>query len=257
MTWPELSARMDAGTRTVIVPTGGTEQNGRHMILAKHNIIVAETARRLAVALGDAVVAPVMAYVPQGDPAARRGHMGFPGTLSLRPATFAAVLRDTAESLRTHGFTNIVLLGDSGANQSVQAEVASELSARWASDGVRVIHAGRYYAANNGDAYLASRGFTGEQIGTHAGIRDTSELMAITSSGIRPAQLGINRLADGANGDSSMASADLGRRLLELKVAAALEDIRHAGTRPGSTGHAPAPAPATGWLGWLARLLPF
>lgn len=84
MTWVEVQAALDAGTTTVIIPTGGTKQNGPHMVLGKHNFIVAETARRVVLELGDAlVVAPVLAYVPEGDPAKKQGHMAFAGTISV------------------------------------------------------------------------------------------------------------------------------------------------------------------------------
>ena len=98
LTWMEIRDRIAAGHRTVIVPTGGTEQNGPHMVTGKHNIIVAETARRIARALGDALVAPVLAYVPEGDPAVRAGHMAYPGTISLPEPAFAQVLQAAALS---------------------------------------------------------------------------------------------------------------------------------------------------------------
>ena len=103
MTWTEIRDAVAAGKTTVIIPTGGTEQNGPHMITGKHNIIVAETARRIAAKLGDALVAPVLAYVPEGDIAKREGHMAYPGTISLPPETFGAVLWSAAESFKAHG----------------------------------------------------------------------------------------------------------------------------------------------------------
>ena len=87
LTWTEVRDAVQAGKTTVIVPTGGTEQNGPHMILGKHNIIVKFTAGEIAKQLGNALVAPVVAYVPEGpiDPPAR--HMLFPGTITLPRST--------------------------------------------------------------------------------------------------------------------------------------------------------------------------
>ena len=62
----ELQARIAAGATTVLVPIGGTEQNGPHMALGKHNLRVKVLAARIAERLGQAVVAPVIAYVPEG-----------------------------------------------------------------------------------------------------------------------------------------------------------------------------------------------
>src|SRR4051812_44734265 len=67
MTSPELKARIAAGTTTVLVPIGGTEQNGPHMVLGKHNVRARVLASQIAAKLGNAVVAPVIAYVPEGS----------------------------------------------------------------------------------------------------------------------------------------------------------------------------------------------
>ena len=104
MTWTEIRDAVAAGKTTIIIPTGGTEQNGPHMITGKHNFIVAETARRIAATLGDALVAPVLAYVPEGDVAQREGHMAYPGTISVPPIVFSKVLKAAAESFKAHGF---------------------------------------------------------------------------------------------------------------------------------------------------------
>ena len=118
LTWTEVDAALNSGTRTVIVPTGGTEQNGPHVILGKHNHIVRATAGEIAAELGKTLVAPVMAYVPEGDTGdAPTGHMRFAGTLSLPDPVFETVLEHTARSLKTHGFTRILFIGDSGDSQ--------------------------------------------------------------------------------------------------------------------------------------------
>lgn len=223
MTSPEVADALSQGYTTVIIPTGGTEQNGPHMVLGKHNFIIAETARRIARKFGHTLVAPVLGYVPEGDIAKREGHMAYPGTISVPPAVFSAVLTSVAASFRAHGFKTIVLLGDSGPNQAPQGEVAATLTKAWAGDGVRVIQAGNYYAANGGEDWLLQQGETKAQIGTHAGIRDTSELMAVYPGGVRTDKMAAD--AKGVIGDPTRASAERGEALLNLKVEAALRDI--------------------------------
>ena len=82
MTWVEVRDAVVAGTRTVIIPTGGTEQNGPHMVLGKHNYLVRYKAGEIAKQLGGTLVAPVMAYVPEGTIDPPSGHMRFAGTIT-------------------------------------------------------------------------------------------------------------------------------------------------------------------------------
>src|SRR5690349_6288684 len=67
MTWVEVRSAIDHGYTRVIVPSGGIEQNGPHMILAKHDHIVGYTSERIASELGHTLIAPVVSFVPQGD----------------------------------------------------------------------------------------------------------------------------------------------------------------------------------------------
>lgn len=223
MTSPEVAEAIKAGATTIILPTGGTEQNGPHMVIGKHNFIVAETARRIAAKLGNALVAPVLSYVPEGDIQKREGHMAYAGTISVPPPVFAQVLESAAASFKAHGFTTIVFLGDSGPNQAPQKEVAAKLAGLWAADGVHVLNADSYYAANGGADWLKSQGETDKAIGTHAAIRDTSELMAIYPAGVRLDKRSADK--NGVVGDPTRASAKWGEKLLELKVEAAVRDI--------------------------------
>jgi creatinine amidohydrolase/Fe(II)-dependent formamide hydrolase-like protein len=98
LTWTEVRDALRAGKTTVIVPVGGTEQNGPHMALGKHNARVKVLSERIARALGDALVAPVIAYVPEGAIAPPTGHMRFPGTITVPEAAFEKVLVSAARS---------------------------------------------------------------------------------------------------------------------------------------------------------------
>ena len=225
MTWVEVREAIRRGMRTAIVPTGGVEQNGPHMVLGKHNYIARVTAGRVAEILGDALVAPVVAYVPEGRVEPPEGHMRWPGTLSVPEEVFAAILEHTARSLRAHGFETIAFLGESYGNQPAQQAVAERLNREWAGEGATVLHLGDYYAANGQWDWLLSEGESEAAIGLHAGIRDTSELMAVRPEGIRHDRLapGGGRASEGTgvNGDPSRASVERGGALLRLKIEAA------------------------------------
>src|SRR5215475_646644 len=147
LTWTEVRDALAAGTTTIIIPAGGTEQNGPHMALGKHNARVKILSERIARALGDALVAPVIAYVPEGAITPPTGHMRYPGTISTPDDAFQKVLESAARSFRAHGFRHIVLLGDHGSTQAGQKAVAARLNREWAASGKRVHAIDEYYRA--------------------------------------------------------------------------------------------------------------
>jgi creatinine amidohydrolase/Fe(II)-dependent formamide hydrolase-like protein len=231
LTWPEIKARMEAGATTIIVPTGGTEQNGPHMVLGKHNVIIRYTAAEIARRLGKTLVAPVLAYVPEGSWDPPQGHMRFPGSISLPDPVYEGVLESTVRSFAAEGFKTILFLGDSGPNQRPQAVVAKKLDAALKAEGVRVIQVGDYYAHNGQEEWLKSQGFTEAEIGVHAALIDTAQLMAIDPAGVRMALLASSAgnpdgSKNGVIGDPAKATAAIGQKLLELKIEAALRQIR-------------------------------
>jgi creatinine amidohydrolase/Fe(II)-dependent formamide hydrolase-like protein len=226
MTWVEVRAALDAGYTTVLVPTGGIEQNGPHMILGKHDYIIAEAARRIAKEVGHTLVAPVVAYVPEGAYDPPSGHMRFPGTLGVPDPVFASVLEGIARSLKAGGFKLICFVGDHGQSQAVQAEVAKRLSAEWAEDGVRVAQIGSYYDDKAQIARLIAEGRTREQVGQHASIIDTSELMSVAPKGVDLSRYRAAIEDTGVSGDPTTASAELGASLLQMRIAAAATEIR-------------------------------
>lgn len=226
LTWPEVQQALHSGTTSVIIPTGGTEQNGPHMVLGKHNQIIRYTAGRIAQMAGKTLVAPVMAYVPEGDISPPTQHMRFSGTLSLPANLFEQVLTETAKSLKAHGFTHIYFIGDSGWNQAPQERVAKTLQQEWG-NAVTITSVAPYYFSG-GREWLIERGYSPKQIGTHAGLRDTSELMAIHPEGIRTDKLNPQGTieATGSDGMPSMATVDLGRYLIEQKIQRAAQFIK-------------------------------
>src|SRR6059036_2805548 len=131
MTWMEVRDALKAGKRTVIVPTGGVEQNGPYLATGKHNVVLRATAEAIARKLGDALVAPIVPFVPEGDIDPPTLHMKYPGSISLTEDTYERLLVDICASFRTHGFAHIVLIGDSGGNQKGMKAVAARLNARW------------------------------------------------------------------------------------------------------------------------------
>ena len=147
LTWTELRADIAAGKTTIIVPIGGTEQNGPHMTLGKHNARVTALAQRIAQALGNALVAPTLAYVPEGNVNPPSAHMRFPGTITIPDATFEKVIEYAARSFKLHGFRDIVLLGDHGDYRKSLKAVADRIDREWAATPVRVHAIDEYYVA--------------------------------------------------------------------------------------------------------------
>jgi creatinine amidohydrolase len=228
LTWTEVRDAIRNGKTTVIFPTGGTEQNGPHMVLGKHNFIVKHAAEAIARRLGNALVAPVLPYVPEGNLDPPTGHMQYPGTITLPHEHFMKVTEFAARSFRVNGFKNIVLIGDSGANQKGLQAVASLLNSEWAASDVRVHFVPDYYNENAFRAWLQTQGEAPEEIGTHAGISDTSQLMALNSNWIRKDKLapGGDRKVTGVSGNPTRASVAYGKKGLEFKVEAAVAQIQ-------------------------------
>lgn len=230
LTWTELRALVRAGKTTVLVPIGGTEQNGPSMALGKHNVRVRALSERIARQLGNAIVAPVLAYVPEGSIEPPTGHMRFPGTITVHEETFRQTLESAARSFRHSGFRDIAFLGDHGSTQAGERAVAARLNREWASSAVRVHAVEEYYRAATTDfgALLQSRGYRPDEIGQHAGLADTSLTLAIeprlvrTTSRVEPAP----GEPSGVEGDARRASAELGQLGVDLIVTKSVTAIR-------------------------------
>jgi creatinine amidohydrolase len=233
LTWTELRDQIQAGKTTIILPIGATEQSGPAMALGKHNVRAKVLSEKIAQALGNALVAPVIAYVPEGSIDPPTAHMRFPGTITIPDDVFEKTLESAARSFKLHGFRDIVFLGDHGGYQKDETAVADRLNREWAKTPVRAHAVIEYYEVTQTDYVkaLEARGYRDEEIGTHAGLADTSLLLAIDPSLVRTDLLQSGRKfdrADGVYGDPRRSSAELGQIGVDLIVARTVKDIANA-----------------------------
>ena len=235
LSWTELRDAIKAGKTTAIIPAGGTEQSGPHLALGKHNVRVNRLAERIATELGNALVAPVVAYVPEGSISPPTQHMRYAGTISISDAAFSGVIEGAARSLRQHGFTDIVLIGDHGGYQSLLRVSADRLNKEWGKGSARVHFIADYYDAAQlpYSQALKAKGFSELQIGSHAGLADTSLMLATNPSLVRTDAMKAEHssalaLELGVHGDPRQSSAALGELGAALIVSRTVATIRRA-----------------------------
>ncbi len=230
LTWLEVRDAMRAGKKTVILATGGVEQNGPYLATGKHNYVLRATTEAVARKLGDALVAPIVPFVPEGEIDPPTGHMRYPGTISVQQDTFKRLLADIAASLRAHGFEHIILIGDSGGNQAGMKEVALELSAKWGGSKTTIHYIPEYYDYPGLAKWLEKQGIHQVDEGIHDDYGISSMMMTVDPNTVRMRQ----RMAKGKfsiNG-VNLAPAEktirMGRRAAEYRGAVTVEAIRKA-----------------------------
>ncbi len=219
---PEIAA---AGLTTAIVSFGAIEQHGPHLPIGTDWMIAQEVARRLAEELG-ALLLPTMPY------GCSREHMGFAGTVTLRPSTLAAVFEDIVESLRAHGIRRIVVVSGHGGNWILKPTLR-EINYRFPD--VRLIWA---------DGVVPERGDVAPE-DIHAGAGETSAMLHLRPDLVQgdrsvlddPGALGqefldyvgMDRITRaGVWGRPSHASAEAGERQFAERVRARVAYVRWA-----------------------------
>lgn len=232
LTWIEVRDRIAAGATTVIIPTGGIEQNGPFLTTGKHNVILRAACPAIVEELGNALCAPVVKFVPEGSIDPPSGAMRFSGSISLSDATFHALLDDIASSLRQHGFTDIVLIGDSGGNQSGMEVVAQRLNQRWAGTGTRAHFIREYYDPG----WEETEKYTAEILGIaesqndghHDDLWVTAMMMITAPEQVRYDQRVEAGLAsiNGVDLRPLETTVELGRKMMAFRAALTVEAIR-------------------------------
>lgn len=230
MTWMEIRDAMKAGKKTVIVATGGIEQNGPYLAAGKHNYILRATTEAIARKLGNALVATIVPFVPEGDIDPPTTHMKYPATISVTEETFRALLTDICSSLKTHGFEHIVLIGDSGGNQDGMKAVAAALNGKWTGGKTKVHFIPEYYDYPGVEKWLETQGVKQTPEGLHDDFAITSQMMVVDPATVRMKQ----RIAAGKfkiNG-VDLAPADktiaMGKKVIDYRAGITVDKIRQA-----------------------------
>lgn len=224
----EVRDLLREGKTTAIIPTGGVEPNGPWVATGKHNYVLESACDLLARELGDALCAPIVKLVPEGDIDPPSGHMRYPGTISVREATFEAVLTDVARSLKAHGFQNIVFIGDSGGNQRGQEAVAEALNAEWTD--ATAHHIGEFYNYADVEAYMENELGFDQPVddGLHDNFYITSIMMVTDPTVVRYDQRvkAGETLINGVDIHPKERAIEVGRKLLEYRIGLTADAVR-------------------------------
>ena len=164
MTWQEVEEALKR-TDMVLIPVGSVEQHGKHLPLGTDILAAIKTAQLIAQKT-EVIVAPV-GFLGYAD-----YHMGFPGTMTLSPETFGAVLFEGAQSLMRHGFKHFFIYTGHGGNSTAVNNVIH-----------RINHTTEAVAVSlNGIQLPPSESGPEIQLDWHAGVDETSKMLYLTPS---------------------------------------------------------------------------
>lgn len=228
----EIRDAIAGGKTTVIVATGGIEENGPYLATGKHNLILDGVCPALAIELGNALCAPVVKFVPEGNINPPSGAMRYPGTISLSLPTYEALLTDIVASLKQSGFSDIVMIGDSGGNQTGMANVAQSLNAQWTDSGTRVHFIREFYDPG----WVETEQYTERELGVAESTRDgyhddiwvTAMMMVADPEQVRHSQRLDAGLAsiNGVDISDLEKTVALGQKMIEFRATYTAEAIR-------------------------------
>ncbi len=230
LTWMEVRDAMKTGKDTVLIPTGGVEQNGPYLATGKHNVVLRATCEAIARKLGNALVAPIVPFVPEGDIEPPTSHMRYPGSISLTEDTYQRLLTDICASFRAHGFAHVVLIGDSGGNQKGMKAVAEALNAKWKDGKTRVHFIPEYYDYPGVTKWLESQGIKQTSEGIHDDFAITSIMMTVDPTTVRMKQrqaAGKFRI-NGVDLNPPEKTIEWGKKVVDFRAEATVKAIRAA-----------------------------
>ena len=237
-TWQEIDAYLER-SQGIVIPIGSTEQHGPNGLIGTDALCPAAVARGMAEKIG-VVVAPTLSI------GMAQHHLGFSGSITLRPSTLLAVVRDVVQSLVRHGFERCYFLNGHGGNVSTVNAAFSEIYAESSFDrnagnrpGVRC-RLGNWYDGRRVRAL--SQELFGAAEGSHATPSEVSITFHVHPEAIKHAPMSPRiadtgpildaadyrrRFPDGRIGsDPSLATPEAGEKLLHAAVEDAIDDYR-------------------------------
>ena len=234
-TWQEIERYLE-GSTAVVIPIGSNEQHGPTGLLGTDWMcpeIIAHEAQKT----GDILVAPTF------NIGMAQHHLGFPGTIALRPSTFMAAIGDWALSLAAHGFTKLYFLNGHGGNVATIEAAFSELYADasfgrrsrgfacrlknwWDLKGVMPLAQRQFPSGHGSHATPSEIAITQWAYPDHIKAANYAPQVAPTGP-IREALDFRARYADGRMGsDPGQATPEKGGELVALAATALLEDVK-------------------------------
>ncbi len=229
LTWMEVRDAMRAGKKTVIIASGGVEANGPYLATGKHNYVLRATTEAIARKLGNALVAPIIPFVPEGDINPPSGHMVFAGSITLSEDTFERLLTEIAESMKVHGFEHIVFIADSGGNVTGSKKVAETLNAKW--HGAPTAHyIAEYYDYPGVQKWLETQGIHEVADGIHHEYSITSAMMTVDPMTVRmPQRIAAgNFVVNGVPLAPAEKTIAMGKRVVDYRATVAVNAITKA-----------------------------
>lgn len=122
LTREEIAAVRDAGNAVVAIPVGAIEQHAAHLPVDTDTNLSSSVTRLAAErAAVTVLIAPTLAFGFSPH------HASFAGTISLRLATYFAVLGDIAASIVDSGFRRVVFVNGHGGNSAPLRSKIAEL----------------------------------------------------------------------------------------------------------------------------------
>ena len=234
LTWMEVRDAIAGGKTTALILTGGVESNGPHLATGKHNYVLKVMGEAIARKLGNALVAPIVTLEP-GSPDSQRVA---PGSVFLSQETYRAVLSDMAMSLKSMGFTNVILMGDSGGNQTGMKEVAGALNTKYNGTPAKFYFIPEYYDYSSVQKFIQDSGIPEQiKIGASQGSDNLHEefgidaLMALADP--KTIRIDQRKKANRAtiNGVSLLPmekTIEMGKKIVELRTRLTVDAIHKA-----------------------------
>jgi creatinine amidohydrolase/Fe(II)-dependent formamide hydrolase-like protein len=207
-----------------LILTGGIEENGPYLTTGKHNNVLKATGESIARALGNALVAPIVTLEP-GNPT--RPNMS-PGTIVLSQATYQALLSDMANSLRSQGFTDVIMVGDSGGNAKGMQAAATALNTEWKGNGY-VHFIPEYYNYGDVEEFEKTKLGINEKLeGYHDDYYITAIIATVTTDGIRmPERKKAGKFTiNGVALDPIAKTIENGKKIVAFRTAATVAAIQ-------------------------------